>query len=352
MASLSVIIVGAPRSGTYWVVDLLQSRFRVHIPSETHFIPLFFKYLWLWGNLSVVENRRRLLRNIYEFLQIWTPRSSSSSEYLAHIRQLSLLVTLDEQRADDIINESYDYPSLVKALFRHFADIHGADASGDKSAHYQVLDPQQTFGLFPDARMLHVIRDGRDVALSWTKQWFGPPTIRDAAQKWRDHVEVNREWGRLHPGRYLEIRYEDLAMDKEVEIRKMEKFLSRSALSEGDENAQSALAKALSNTESHSAMLDMVASENISKWQSDMSEEDVSCFEGLAADTLTKSGYSLLAADCAETPYALPRFPTHALRVVAKTILPLALGFATRLLISPLALINRRYPQEWRDVDV
>ena len=57
MNALNVIMVGAPRSGTYWVVDLLKSRFGIELPSETHFIPLFHRYLWLWGDLSRRNNR-------------------------------------------------------------------------------------------------------------------------------------------------------------------------------------------------------------------------------------------------------------------------------------------------------
>jgi hypothetical protein len=350
MKPISVIMVGAPRSGTYWLVDLLLTRFGIHIPSETHFVPLYSRYLWLWGDLSMASNRRRLLDNIYEFLQIWTARSSTSSDYLNQIRRLSLLVTLDEGCAGRIVEESNDYPSLVQALFRHFAKIHRADASGDKSAHYKVMDPELTFGLFPEALMLHVIRDGRDVAMSWTKQWFGPASIQDAARLWRDHVEVNRAWGQLHPARYIEIRYEDLAVDKESEIRKMESFLGKPASSGVDESAQSALATALSHTESHSAMLNINVSNNISKWRLQMQSNDVDCFEEIAGEALVSCGYEVSVAGTAQTRIAFPRLSVHLFRVAAKIFLPLALGVCSRLGLSPLPLINRSYPGVWREV--
>jgi hypothetical protein len=343
-------MVGAPRSGTYWVVDLLQSRFQIQFPSETHFIPLFSRYLWLWGDLSWGVNRRRLLLNIYEFLQIWTVRSSSSDEYRLQIRQLSLLATLDAGRAQAIVNESHDYPTLVSALFRHFAELHGVDASGDKSAHYLVTDPDVTFGLFPEALMLHVIRDGRDVALSWMRQWFGPTSLRNAARLWRDHVEVNRAWGRRNAARYLEIRYEDLAADKEAQIRKLEAFLEITAVAATSGAGQSALAQALSKTESHSAMLDIVASENVAKWRSEMSAPDVACFEQIAGGTLSACGYPLSGAGGAGARHPNLRFSTHKLRLFAKSVLPLVLGLSARLGISMLGLINRRFPREWRAV--
>ncbi len=351
MTPISVIIVGAPRSGTYWVVDLLQTRFGIHFPSETHFVPLYSRYLWLWGDLSIAANRRRLLKSIYEFLQIWTARSSSSSDYLVEIRRLSLLVTLDEGCSEEIVEKSSDYPSLVEALFWQFSEIQGADASGDKSAHYKVMEPELTFGLFPEALMLHVIRDGRDVAMSWTRQWFGPASIQDAARLWRDHIEINREWGRRNPSRYLEIRYEDLATDKESKIRTLESFLGKSAFSDVGEGTQSDLAKALSKTESHSAMLNIKAADNISKWRSQMLSEDVVHFEEIAGDTLAVCGYEVsVIGKSVRTRNTFPRLSMHLVRVAAKTILPLFLGICSRLGFSVLTLVNRNYPAEWRKV--
>lgn len=350
MTPLAVIVVGAPRSGTYWLVDLLQTRFAIHFPSETHFVPLYDRYLWLWGDLSVAGNRRRLLESIYEFLQVWTARSSSSREYLVQIRRLSLLVTLDQGCAEEIVAESSDYPSLVEALYRHFVRIHQADASGDKSAHYRVLDPDSVFGFFPEARMLHVIRDGRDVAMSWVKQWFGPASIRDAARLWRDHVQVNRDWGRRNPSRYLEIRYEDLATDIAGEIGKLESFLGKAARAHDPEASQSDLARALANTESHSEMLHIKASDNISKWRERMPEKDVKCFEEIAGQALVDLGYDVSLRGDRRDRMVLPRPSVHLLRVALKTILPLVLGISSRMGVPMLRLINWRYPEEWRQV--
>lgn len=348
-SSLSVIIVGSPRSGTYWVVDLLQTRLGIPVPTETHFFPLFKRFLWLWGDLSRADNRRRLLQNIYEFIAAWTVRSSVSEEYRSRVRGLSLLATIDENCVDDIINESWDYPSLVEALYRHFAKIHGAEASGDKSAHYQVIDPGRIFSDFPDAKMLHVVRDGRDVALSWLKEWFGPPGLAEAARNWRDHVEVNRDWGRRNSGRYLELRYEDIASDRESQICRLEEFLGVQAIAESGEG--SALADLLSTSPSHIGMKDIVAQENVAKWKNEMLPEDVAKFERIAGATLVESGYEL-EMTVAPNPSCvhLPIVSVHGLRVVAKSILPLILGICTRLHIPILRLVNRGYASEWRRV--
>lgn len=356
MASLSaitpvaVVITGAPRSGTYWVVDLLQTRLGVCIPSETHFYPLFQPFLWLWGDLSLAHNRRRLLGNIYEFIQAWTARSARSDAYRSEIRRLSLLVTLDEGRSERIVAESSDYASLAQALYRHFADIHGADCSGDKSAHHRAVAPERLLGDFPQAKMLHVIRDGRDVALSWMREWFGPISIADAAYKWREHVEVNRAWGRRNPDRYLELRYEDLADNLDGELARLGNFLGRAPAPTATDGDRSALARALSRAPSHTGMADLVAADNLAKWRRDMTAADLRTFEAIAGAALRDCGYAL-AGDVQPGAPAWPRrLSLHALRLAAKRCLPLLLGVAGRLHLPVLPLLNRQFPREWRSV--
>jgi len=351
VSALHVVIVGAPRSGTYWVVDLLKSRFSLQIPSETHFIPLFARYLWLWGDLSKASNRARLLHNIYEFIQLWTPRSSRSEEYVADIRQLSLLRTLDSGRAEQVIAASSDYPSLVEALFSEFASLNGETRSGDKSAHYRVTNPAEVFELFPEARMLHVVRDGRDVAMSWMRQWFGPASLHEAAVLWQEHVAVNRVWGKKHAERYHEVRYEDLAEDEEGEIAKLAAFLDIEAHN-STSGGVSELASALAKTGSHSNMLHIDPVENVQRWRNEMSARDIEAFESIAAAALVDAGYELSSNSTPPVRTFRRRLSLHHVRVLAKVILPLVLGVCSRLGFSLLPLLNRRFGAEWRSVDL
>ena len=60
------------------------------------------------------------------------------------------------------------------------------------------------------ARFIHVVRDGRDVCVSWRRIKVGPRTVKEAAKAWSGHIEGKQYWGREHPDRYLEVRYKDL----------------------------------------------------------------------------------------------------------------------------------------------
>ena len=64
---------------------------------------------------------------------------------------------------------------------------------------------------FPESRFVHMIRDGRDVALALLDVPFGPDTPEGCAEYWMTRVTAGRSAGqRLGEGRYLEVRYEEL----------------------------------------------------------------------------------------------------------------------------------------------
>ena len=77
------LISGAPRSGTYLLMTKLAREYDIAFPVETHFIPIFYRYRFLWGDLRNKDNREKMLDAIYKFLEIWTPRSERGRDYSA-----------------------------------------------------------------------------------------------------------------------------------------------------------------------------------------------------------------------------------------------------------------------------
>ncbi|MEE8171310.1 MAG: sulfotransferase, partial [Alphaproteobacteria bacterium] len=92
--------------------------------------------------------------------------------------------------------------------------------------------------LFPNAQFLHVIRDGRDCAVSgwfhnlriskeWAESEFGDfaAFAEHYAQGWAKNLRAGREFGARNSERYCEIRYEDLLSGGETELRRVLDFL-------------------------------------------------------------------------------------------------------------------------------
>ena len=63
--------------------------------------------------------------------------------------------------------------------------------------------------IYPDGRVVHIIRDGRDVARSLVSMAWGPQDVSAAARTWRQAVETARAHG-PQMAAYVEIRYEEL----------------------------------------------------------------------------------------------------------------------------------------------
>jgi len=80
---------------------------------------------------------------------------------------------------------------------------------------------------FPDARFVHLVRDGRDVALSHQTMPYGAGNIRDCALAWQQRMAVCRALGDLiGPERFYHLRYEDLILSLEPTLKDLCAFLN------------------------------------------------------------------------------------------------------------------------------
>jgi len=79
---------------------------------------------------------------------------------------------------------------------------------------------------FPEARFLHIVRDGRDVALSHETMPYGASNTLEAAEKWVHRLRVNLKMGAmLSAERYMIIRYEDLILESETTLQRICQFI-------------------------------------------------------------------------------------------------------------------------------
>ena len=79
--------------------------------------------------------------------------------------------------------------------------------------------------LFPGSKCIHIIRDGRDVAVSNLSLNWGPSNVRDAARRWKRQITQGRK--RVDSSRlaYMEVRYEDLVKEPRKLLKQTFAFL-------------------------------------------------------------------------------------------------------------------------------
>jgi hypothetical protein len=111
-----------------------------------------------------------------------------------------------------------------RAFYRTYAARFAKPRWGDKTPLY-CLHLSAIGEMLPEARFIHVIRDGRDVALSLREMWFSPGSSMEIqAEQWQRCITAARRHG-LGSGRYLEVRFEDLVAQTAPVLRAICEFI-------------------------------------------------------------------------------------------------------------------------------
>jgi len=223
---------------------------------------------------------------------------------------------VEESVARSLAASCSSYRDFVSGLYGKFAEDAGKPLGGEKTPDFVRRLPLLG-GLFPDARFVHIIRDGREVALSlldWATEKKGPGRLEHwredavavAALWWRWQVSCGRDAADSLGDRYHELRYDHLVQDPEAELRRLAAFLGlpfSRAMMEFHVGRQ----KSGTNLSAKSAWLP--ATKGLRTWEA-LSAVDLGVFEELAGDLLRSLGYDL---------HAQPGEPAVAARVAAAT---------------------------------
>ncbi len=286
-----LFLVGCQRSGSHIVSSLLAQESDIAVVTETFFIPLFAKVLPLAGDLSRANNRQRLAEAIFVFLGLWEKRNLSDEEF-RKLLPFSLLSTADQIGA--FVQRSRNYGDLVRGMGQVFTQRLGKRRMLEKHTYFPYLPLELMDPHFPAMKVVHIVRDGRDVSLSWRNIWFGPRTVTETARRWCHHVRGFSSWGANHPERYAEIRYEHFLADPAREIATLKAFFDvGGAVKDTRPDRRGVLAV----RPGHAKLAEPVAADNRMKWQRQMPPADYRTFMAFAADELARLGYETPAPD-------------------------------------------------------
>jgi hypothetical protein len=202
-----VFVVGMNGSGTTMLLDCLGRHPALYaFPKETRLIPYLMARQDAYGDLAVDANFRALWDDV---------------RTLAVFREVNGHVAVP--LPDDWREHPRSLAAILDAVFCHFACQHGKRRWCEKTPQHV----QHLLGLaelFPAARFVHVIRDGRDCAVSFHRRWKRQPEL--TVFRWKKVVSMGRAHGqRLGTARYLEVRYEDLTAAPEQSLRRICQFL-------------------------------------------------------------------------------------------------------------------------------
>lgn len=269
---------------------MLDSHPQLAIPPETGFIPY---------TLSCIGGTDANLRRLFcEKLINFPAIAPAWSDYRIPRRELlNELEALAPFRLDD----------AIRCFYKLYAARFGKSRWGDKTPHYGLYAPAIQ-RMLPEASFVHIIRDGRDVALSLRNLWFAPgKDMSSLARQWRRDVGLTRKRS-ARCRRYIEIRYESLVREPELEIRKLCEFIELDydpAMMRYHERAPTRLSehgvrvrsdgRILATVEARLAQQQLTMfppdTSRISRWKTEMRVQERAEYEAVAGPLLAALGY-------------------------------------------------------------
>jgi hypothetical protein len=276
-----VFVIGCHRSGTNLLYDMLLSSggfavYRGYLPIYKMLIPRF-------GPLDKPTNRENLMKT-------WL-RSKGFRRSNLDANQIREKVLRDCRNGGDFIR------FVMDEIARQQAAVRWAVYDPD-NVHY-VREIKRDI---PEALFLHIIRDGRDIALSLSKMGgFRPfPWDRSArgllptALYWEWMVRQGRRYGREIPGDYFEVHYEDLVCEPGRTLAALGEFLEHDL--DYDRIQRASLGRVGdSNSTFKGEPLEGRASP-VNRWRERLSRPEVAAIEGLVGDCLAETSYALTVA--------------------------------------------------------
>jgi sulfotransferase family protein len=301
-------VVGVGRSGTTLLRLMLDAHPAMAIPPETHFLPALID---AFSRLRVTPER--VLEAIEAAPQSgWVDSGVPAAALLERLRAIKPL----------------NAPDSIRAFYGLYAERAGKDRWGDKTPRY-VTALARIGRAVPEARFVHMIRDGRDVALSTNRRLVElrgsrPVPAERMAKRWRHRILSARRVSQVG-GRYLELRYEDLVRDTEPSLRRvcelveldfdpvMLRYHERAAerLQEMNRERRRGSRQSLSGEErmqAHAMTTKPPQAERVEVWKGEMDDGYRREFEQFAGDLLAELGYETGAAVAAGA--ADPRLPS------------------------------------------
>lgn len=310
MRNAPFFIVGSGRSGSTLLRMIVSAHSRIAIPPETWFI------IPLVENLPLDETLTR--EQLDRAIHIVT----------SHYRWPDMGMAAENFRDRVLLLVKPDLKEVIEVVYRYHLSNTGKERWGDKTPGYVHILPQLSF-LYPAAKFLHLVRDGRDVTKSMQSAgWYGP-WLHHCAKEWKDAIDqIVAHTNSPLSTRLLEVRYENLVVNTRETIERVCDFLGEEfqpGMLEWHEDAAARVP--VREAHVHQKLTRNPTSGDVRRWEREMSPVETLIVESSLFRELTWMGYALRFAG----PFWRPVLVVVALG--CKTLLPL---------VSFLARVPRR----------
>jgi hypothetical protein len=275
-----VFVVGCPRSGTTLLQRMMDNHPDLTVANDTHFI---------------MRAAKKELRKSSDPLM----SKALVNKVLNYHRFKRMGLSTEE--VVQTASGADRYSEFVRNLYNLRGVAQGKPLSGEKTPDFCRKMPA-LHALAPGARFIHIIRDGRNTALStmnWAGQNKGPGRWTHWNEdglsccalwwRWQSGIGIRDGW-QLPEGQYHEIKYEDLVSDSTTALSSMANFLQ---IPDSDRMARYFEGKTKANPKLSPKSAWLPPTKGLRNWCEEMTQPDVAVFEAIAGKLLVELGYEL-----------------------------------------------------------
>lgn len=271
-----VFVLGCPRSGTTVLYHMLLSagNFAIYRAESNVFSVLQPRF----GDFRSESHRRNLMR-------YWLKSK------LFHVSGLEAGAIQEK-----ILRDCHGAGDFLRIVMEESASLQGVERWADCTPDH-LLYMREIKREIPDALFVHIIRDGRDVALSYAKQGWSYPFPWDRNQQvavaglyWEWIVSKGRGSSRALGRDYYELHYEDLVEKPHETLRALGNFVGQEL--DYDRIQQVGIGSVREPNSSFAAGPG-AGFHPVRRWAEQMSSEQLGSFEALVGDFLSALGYPL-----------------------------------------------------------
>ncbi len=274
MNNKPIFILSSPRSGSTLLRLLLNAHSQVAVPPPTFMFPLINPFLETYGDLDDINNLRAIAKD--------TLAIQKSKPWPFDVTVEQLVAKVDER----------SFAGVYRALHELWADHHGKSRWGEKTPPDSFC-VESIISCFPDAKIINLIRDGRDVAVDWIENLEWPKNIHATATQWKEFVRAMEPWREtLDSNQLLNVYYETMVTDPENTLQRICAFLELNFEPEmlgfyQEENT----AKWANSAFCHRFLTKPITPEFVGIYKQRLTESDIEMLTSLIGEELTTLGY-------------------------------------------------------------
>lgn len=282
-----IFIIGCPRSGTTLLASILNRHSQIASGTETHFFDFVSRRNYNWKEFTLTSFTQLLAESrIQDFIQA---AGISKEKLIKNYKQDPQSKYQSKLEIDQFYKKE-----VFDLLINSFLDSRSKARLCENTPQH-LSHIEEILTLYPQAKFIHLIRDGRDTIRSLMQMPWRPNGLLNNARFWVQNLkEVSRTINKLGTNSILEIRYEELVLKPEESLKLICDFLEEEYEPGLLDNSKDQAA-IYSNWESSwkQKTRTQLNTDSINSWQTELDQDSQALLNWYLKDILTGLGYEV-----------------------------------------------------------